>query len=409
MKILVISWRMPWDTAGTGGQKTHNYYLKKLAEQYKEELLLLSFIEDYNLGKCDLDQYGISHRLVVIKKDFLNMGIRYIHNISSNFNINNKYGGIVPEWYLHRGISEARKIKKDGFLPDIIILEWTQMLFLERHLRKIFPEAKIVASEHDVSYLSYSRKKEKASSSIGKRIATIKFNNLFKSELKTLQNVDLVFTHNVKDRDLLINDGISPEKVDWIVPYYMETDEKFQYKPDHRDIIFYGAMGREENYSSAIWFIENVMDKLENESIRFIVMGGNPAEELRKYESERVIITGFVDDIYSYFRNALCLVAPLLLGGGIKIKVLEGLAYGVPVLTNHIGIEGIPGVNRKNYIHCETADDYVIAINDMLSGIIPVGRLCKEEICLIRENFDKEKSFCNYNQRLIELTGKQEI
>ena len=118
-----------------------------------------------------------------------------------------------------------------------------------------------------------------------------------------------------------------------------------------------------ENYLSALWFIENVMPQLHN--YIFIIIGNKPPKELMEKSSNNIIVTGYVPDIIPYFSDALCIVAPLLLGAGIKIKILEGLSSGIPVLTNTIGIEGIPARKGIDYIECNTAEDYIVNIKKL--------------------------------------------
>ena len=71
------------------------------------------------------------------------------------------------------------------------------------------------------------------------------------------------------------------------------------------------------------------------------------------FKPDVITVTGFVKEISKYFEQSLCLVAPLVLGAGIKIKVLEAMSAGLPVLTNQIGIEGIPAQNGIHYYYCE--------------------------------------------------------
>lgn len=409
MKLLVVSWRMPWDGVASAGRKTHNYYLKRLGKVYHDNLFLISFCEDENLIHCDLDRYGIQKEIISIKMDFISKIIRGIRSLSSKWNLFDSYGGISPGWYLHEVYKRVKQVKKKGFVPDIIILEWTQMLFAYKKLKSIFPDAKFVASEHDVSYLSYKRKIDYANKGMSRYIAFLKYKNLRKTELDTLNHLDFVFLHNMKDMNLLIKDGLEKDKMNWIVPYFMKSSQKYKYSPQKKDIVFFGAMARPENYLSAIWFIENVLYNLENKSIKFYIIGGNPADQLKKYKSNRVILTGFVDNVHEYFQKAMCLVAPLVLGGGIKIKVLEGLAFGIPVLTNTIGIEGIPAVNGRDYLHCESKKEYIDTINKMCLGKIDIKDIPKNARNFVSNNFQIDKSFSYYNQELQNLVSNKKI
>ena len=90
--------------------------------------------------------------------------------------------------------------------------------------------------------------------------------------------------------------------------------------------------------------------------------------------------------------ESLCLAAPLVLGAGIKVKILEALASGLPVLTNEIGIEGIPAVDGRDYFFCETPKEYADRIRGLLEQKHDVAMMAKNAKMLIQEHFDYEKS-----------------
>ena len=169
------------------------------------------------------------------------------------------------------------------------------------------------------------------------------------------------------------------------MPYFDDYSE-VQRKIEGRDILFFGAMSREENYLSAIWFVDNVMPKLQELNVRFLIAGSNPPEILKKKESKAVKILGYTSDMAKYFSSCICLVAPLKLGAGIKVKILEAMSAGIPVLTNEIGIEGIEAVNEKEYILCSSPDEYADSIRRLLSD-----RHLGEELSLNSKRFIKKK------------------
>jgi len=162
----------------------------------------------------------------------------------------------------------------------------------------------------------------------------------------------------------------------------------------NHDILFWGAMYRAENYDAAIWFIDNVMPLLEDTDIRFIVAGNRPPEILKSRKNDRIIITGFVEDETPYFSNSLCFVSPLLTGAGIKVKIIEALSARIPVLTNSIGIEGIPAVDGESYYFCDTAEDYNKIIRNLLKH--DCFDITDGQEKLLKKYFDLNSSFESY-------------
>ena len=162
-------------------------------------------------------------------------------------------------------------------------------------------------------------------------------------------------------------------------------------------------MNRIENSGAAMWFIKNVMPRLSDCDIRFVVVGNKPPKELLDLQSDRIIVTGYVEDVVTYFSGAMCLVAPLLLGAGIKVKIIEALSAGVPVLTNDIGIEGIDAENGVHYFHCTEPIDYENVVRRLLQKKIDIVGVTGAARALIEERYNLQESFEAYSERLYGL------
>lgn len=400
---MVISFCVPYDKVSHAGGKTHNYYLKKINEEKDIDVSLISFGVDSDRLKLDLDGYHIKNHIFYIENNKLSKIKRGILNLTSKYNPFDKYGNMLPKYYENSVIGKLMELKKKGEKVDIFILEWTQMVFLAPKINKLFPDSKIIASEHDVSYLGVKRKYEFAKKSKDKNKLKRFYTNVKEQELNALRQCEWVFPHNKKDEKLLINDGIDKAKVQSIVPFY-DDYSKIVRQSDGKSIIFYGAMARPENYLSAIWFIDNVMANIYSLGVDFVIVGSNPAKELldaakefnQKAGREAVKLTGFVLQVNPYFEKAVCMVAPLVLGAGIKVKIIEALCGGVPVITNSIGIEGIFAKNGEEYIHCETPEEYVQSIKSILEGTIDINILSENARKFIEKHFDLEKSAVDY-------------
>ena len=147
-------------------------------------------------------------------------------------------------------------------------------------------------------------------------------------------------------------------------------------------------MNRLENCLSVKWFLDNVFPYIEDNEIQLIIIGGNPTKEILDMQNERVVVTGYVNDVTQYFRNCMCMVAPLVLGAGIKVKVLEAMSAGVPILTNDIGIEGINAQNGIHYFQCDTPEDYLQTIKLLADNKINISDMSREMKCLIKKEYN---------------------
>lgn len=407
-KMLIISPLVPYDNVGHAGGKIHNYYLKRFNSDEKFQVKLITFADMCEKPNIDLESYNVDSKIFFNKSGSLyKLKKNILYNFMNKINPYEKNAGFVDYYNKHLIIKYLNKLKKIGYYPDVIILTWTQVVLMINDVKKIYPLSKYIAIEHDVSYLSLYRKYMYEKNSIKKYFRLIKYKRLKKVETETLKNFDCVMPLNIKDMNLLIKENVDKyTKLDYICPYF--SDLSFvKPKFEKNNIIFFGAMNRRENYESCIWFIESVFNKLLkiDKSFKFFIVGNKPDKCLDKYSSPNIIITGFVDNVDEYFNKSLCMVAPLIFGAGIKIKVLEGMSSGLPVLTNDIGIEGIPA-SPNEFMYCKNGDDYInsiLLLKNNTNKAIEIGNNSKH---FIRENFNLDKSYEKYRENVLQLAYK---
>lgn len=364
--ILWVSPHIPYDTVTHGGGKTHNYYIKYFQSTGKYNITLLSLCVKSDLGKIDLERYQIKYSAYILDKNPLENMFRRVVDRISYVNPKDPYAGIClnyERWMMNRQI---KKYLSEGQKPDIVILQWTFAALFIDDLKKNFPDSKYIVIEEDVTFLNYRRRYERAQGRLNKVFWKNRMQIGQKKELEALQKADIVVTNNFKDSKLLVTEKLARKKIFTSAPYF-DDYSCIERKKNSKNILFWGAMSRPENYESAIWFITNVMPLLKDFNVKFVIAGGQPNNSLYKYEREDVIITGYVKNPEDLFEDCFCLVAPLVGGAGIKIKILEALSAGVPVLTNEIGIEGIPAQDGSEYYLCKTVDDYLKRIQKLLT------------------------------------------
>lgn len=400
-ELLFVSMCLPFDHAFHAGGKTFNYYIKQFVKDKFNVKLIAKVLPDEEKYIRTIDQ-KIDLYTVATPKNQIIKFFSYLVSLNSKFNPYYKYGNTLTYAIYRQIYKKLIQLKKDGYKPDVIVLEWTAILLFIDKIKEIFPNAVYVASEHDVTFLGYERKMKNADSILKKLYWKIAFNNIKKNEIKSIEQCDLVVTHNEKDKRLLIDNEIDEKKLGVITPYY-DRFPIIDRCSNNTDIIFYGAMNRIENYGSAIWFIENVFPLLKKYNLKFIVIGSRPPKKLLDMQDEHIVVTGYVDDPGEYFKKAICLVAPLLLGAGVKVKIIEALSSGVPVLTNEIGIEGIDAENGREFFLCNTPEEYSKTIIDILDGRIDSSRISDNAQSLIREKYDLKKSYCEYKRRILNL------
>ena len=388
-KVLWVSALVPYDKVPHAGGKTHNFYVKGLHKSGLFDIKLVTFAAYNELPNIDLADYGIDNHIILFNTNILKRIFWGIWWRIHRWNFLSRDAGNITPFVKHSVMKVLRELKRSGYAPDVIVLQWTSIVLLKEYISELFPGVPVVAVEEDVSYLGSKRQMEFETSLIKRYFKKKLYTALKHRELQALRESRLTIVNNVKDKKLLQTDDSSIKLFMW-APYFMSY-LPLEHKGGTKDIIFYGAMSRPENYLSSEWFIKNVMPLLSKD-YRFIIIGNGPHESLMKYQFDRVIITGFVDDPSPYFQSALCLAASLLLGAGVKIKVIEALSAGLPVLTNTIGIEGIEAVNGESYFHCETPQEYADVIIKLGNGEIDSEKVSAASKKLVREKHNYEET-----------------
>lgn len=396
-KLLWVSMFAPYDTVPHAGGKIHNYYIKELNKENHFDIKLLSTCKESELEKIDLKQYRIDYDLIIRDENCINYSLKIKNAVYRIWPFSSQMD-YISKITTDKIVSRMEEYKNNGYKPEIIVLQWTQVVLLYYKVKKLFPLAKIVAIEEDVSYLSIDRKIKKSNNWVSKIYFWAEYRRLKRVELAALNHMDLIINNNEKDKRLI--EKIVHTDI-WVwAPYFDSYIDEHRIKCN-KDILFYGAMNRQENWRSALWFIDNVLPKLKGN--RFVIVGNKPAKELICRANDQVIIKGFVEDVSPYFRESLCLVAPLVLGAGVKIKIIEGLSSGIPVLTNKLGIEGINALNGRDFFFCEEPQEYIQVIENLNSGKIDCAKVENNAKNFIKKNYNYKEDAKTFDMKLLEL------
>lgn len=396
--MLIISRYTGNESSPYAGIKIHHHYLKKFNTDVNFSIKLISFYGPQEKADIYLRQENIDADVARVDVSPGRAFFLLMHNWKNVPNYFGKTMGLENGYIRAITLKKLRALKNQGYYPDIILLEWTQMLLMVRDIKRIFPLPFYCAVEHDVAFEKYGRSFN-AAQGLRKFAEYFRLQSIKKAEISCLQITDLVMVLSSKDRTLLLSSGLAPGKVHVVAPYYTNYHTA-RYCVNNPNILFFGAMDRVENYKSVIWFIEQVFNHISS-AYTLVIAGNKPHPSLLRFKSERIEITGFVPDLLPYLQNSFCMVAPLLLGAGIKIKILEAMSAGLPVLTNSIGIEGIPAQNGVHYLHCEKAEEYLDVFERIRRNQVDLPAISQSARSMIAQLFDLDGSFSSYKEALL--------
>jgi polysaccharide biosynthesis protein PslH len=144
-----------------------------------------------------------------------------------------------------------------------------------------------------------------------------------------------------------------------------------QPEPEGGNVLFVGSMDYHANIDAAVQFAREVWPLIRNRlpASHFLIVGRNPGEAVQAMAREPGIhVTGTVDDVRSFYHKALAVVVPLRIGSGTRLKILEAMAAGVPVVSTALGAEGIDVTDGKDILIAESPNDFVAAVTRLASS-----------------------------------------
>lgn len=239
--------------------------------------------------------------------------------------------------------------------PDLIYADHLQMA---QYVPAAAP-CPVLLDEHNVEWRIIERFASRGVSLPRRLFASVEWRKLRSYELSACQRADFVLTVTAHDRDVLAEHGIPDGK---ITPLPVGVDTEY-FRPargrkDSRHILFFGAMSWPPNADAVSHFVERIYPLVKREvpDARLTVLGANPPPEIRSLaeRDSSIAVTGFVDDIRPYCEDACVFVVPLRIGSGMRVKILDAMALGLPVVTTSVGCEGI---SLRHGEHALVADD----------------------------------------------------
>lgn len=160
---------------------------------------------------------------------------------------------------------------------------------------------------------------------------------------------------------------------------------------ERTDIVFVGSMNYHANIDAAVWLAREVWPAVRKQdaALRLCLVGCDPAPEVRALGAlEGVVVTGTVEDLLPYYRRARVAVAPLRSGSGTRLKILEAMAAGVPVVSTTLGAEGLEVLAGRDLIVADSAAQMTQALLGLARDAEARQRLASAGRALVESQYD---------------------
>jgi glycosyltransferase involved in cell wall biosynthesis len=168
-------------------------------------------------------------------------------------------------------------------------------------------------------------------------------------------------------------------------------------QPD--EVVFIGGFGHPPNVDAALWLCKEIMPRLRSlrPGIRLSIVGSYPTNAVRALARDDVIVTGRVPSVEPYLERAAVVLAPLRIGGGMRVKVLQAMGMGKAVVTTPLGAEGLTSDGEHPPLSiAETAEDIAVATARLLISCEDRHALGRRARAFVTERY----SWSGYRERL---------
>ena len=186
---------------------------------------------------------------------------------------------------------------------------------------------------------------------------------LRRMERRTIGNFDHVVVVSEKERSRLVT---APRSV-LVCPNAREPSAVLP-EASEPTVAFVATMGWAPNVDAAVWLVRDIWPGVlaRVPEARLLLVGKDPAPAVRALAAPRVEVTGTVVDVNPFLARSRVVVAPLRAGGGTRLKIMEALDVGRPVVATSVGCEGMEDLVGRGVVVADTASAQAGAIADLL-------------------------------------------
>lgn len=258
------------------------------------------------------------------------------------------------------------QLKKENY--DLIHLETLWVAPYVEVIRK-HSKAKIVLRSQNVEFMIWERLAEDAGNPLKKMYLRLLAKRLKKYELGILNKYDAIATITELDAVVFKKMGCTIPIVH--VPFGIDLEK---YKIDTSNLekpsVFHiGAMDWRPNADGINWFLKDVWMKVvaKHANVKLYLAGRNMPEWMMQLKQENVVVEGEVPDSHKFINSKSIMIVPLTSGGGMRVKIIEGMAFGKTIISTAVGAEGIDYTDGKDLLIANTENEFADAIDKCLN------------------------------------------
>jgi glycosyltransferase involved in cell wall biosynthesis len=252
------------------------------------------------------------------------------------------------------------------------------------------PAPRVVFDDHNIEF-DLQRQLSRAGSLVRRLHYTINWRKVRREELEEWRSRDGVTFTSTPDRERALSrvpslrSAVVPNAVDLSAFEPRGADPP----PDGATVMFFGINDYYPNTDGILFLLREIWPRIASSHprARLKIVGPRPTPEILAHRSDRIEVTGRVDDLRLHIASAAVMVVPLRLGGGTRLKVLEAMAMGKPIVSTAIGAEGIAVVHDEHLLLADQPGQFAASVGTILDDAEIGARLGRHGRALVTERY----------------------
>lgn len=275
---------------------------------------------------------------------------------------------------------------------ELVISELDGYFVAKKAIQRSSFNNPIIFDCHNVDHMRFSSEISLGSSmkqALGKRL----IENIKKHEIEALNTSTKVLACSKIDEAIFAN-FVPKEKIK-VIPNGASLSKANVAEIKSHNILFMGLLSYQPNSDGLAYYLNEVHPKILKECPDAVVniLGRNPPDWLVQKSStdSSIKVLGFVENLSEVFDQSFVCICPLRYGSGTRLKVLEYMAAGKPVVSTTIGAEGIDITDKKNILIADRPDDFARSVLNLMADDEVAFKIGSEARKLIQQHYDWEK------------------
>jgi polysaccharide biosynthesis protein PslH len=353
MRILFLSPRQSWPTVS--GAKLRDYYFAKALGAQAQ--LTYGFFAESGAVAPTLEQFPFAERLIAIPAPRMYTPAKIVRGMLGRWPLP-VVNYTSPE--MEKAIGELA-----GGAFDIVHFDIVQMAGYAPLIAQSMPGARITYNWHNIESELLRRYAETAPSIAHRLYGSLTARRMAAVEAELLAHSFGHLVCSQREKDQLRE--LAPEARIAVIENGVDAQAfRPETKPgaERKRLVFVGSMNYHANIDAAQWFTREIWPAILERfpAWKLALVGSKPAPAVLALRSESVEVTGTVPSVAPYYEDALAAIVPIRSGAGTRLKILEAMAAGVPVVSSTLGAEGLAVTPGENILIADTQNSWVEAL-----------------------------------------------